>query len=149
MKLCIIGWWHLVNIKEKHDLHQVHHEIGEASNREQDWQSRPEHHGDESYVHDHRVPEMDEVFWTCVNVDVLLFRGTVSLFATSHIPLSLRKPKPKEDSLQDDCKVTVEEHRANNGVSCLLVPILVEVRLLPIEVLEEEPVTLLSEVGVN
>ena len=136
VKLCIIGWWHLVNVKEEHDLHQVHYEVGDASNWEEDWQSWPEHHGDECYVHDHWVPEMDQIFWTCVNIDVLLLRCTVSFFVASLIPLSFRKSESKKDTLQDDCEVTVEKHGANYGISRLFIPILVKVRLLSIKILE-------------
>jgi hypothetical protein len=92
---------------------------------------------------------MHKIFWTCVNVDVLLFRCAVCFQITSLIPHSLRISKTEKDSLQDDCKETVKEHRANYGVSCLFVPILVEVRLLPIKILEEERVSLLCEVGVH
>ena len=92
---------------------------------------------------------MDQIFWTCVDVNVLLLRGTVSFLIASLIPFSFQKPESEKDAFQDDCEVTVEEHWPHNGVSCLLVPILVEVRLLPIEVLEEEPSSLLSEVGID
>lgn len=87
VKLFVVGWRNLVNVVDHVVFKAVKDQKRHSCDREQNWNTGAEHHGNENNVHDTRVSEMEEIHRTSISVDVLLDRDLLGslTFCGTHL----------------------------------------------------------------